>query len=494
MSEKIKSYIESVKGFPQPGGRLNKKTETTDSKVTPVTRGSESKELDRIDYSVELGEIIYKLDALGDDAVADALIEIDMTHNPYGITTVDVSKKDWYFDITVDGVKQPYKIGQFTRQMFGSTKFTADDIKQFGKNYNLMKNGKPAIAGGGKIGKKAENTLEIPEFKYDPTNVRSTFISLVTRTYPHPSEEDVMKFLPKDQLTRDDHGNYYKIIGKSTTMFTSHLDTADRVISNTNLLIKKEDGDDIIYTDGSTILGADDKAGVAAMLYMIHHKIPGVYYFFVGEERGGIGSNALAYEFNKVDHIRGVTKCISFDRRNVHSIITFQMGQECCSNDFGNGLARELAKSGIKMGLDDGGVYTDSASFIDYIPECTNVSIGYMNEHTGRELQNISFLERLCPALLKVDWENLPVARRVGFDEYLIRKHRKFLDEFKDSKFSLEKTLDSKYGRSFINISMDEPNVDVVYDNMNILNTLLRKHKMDPNVLFDHDNLKIELI
>ena len=42
-----------------------------------------------------------------------------------------------------------------------------------------------------------------------------------------------------------------------------------------------------------TILGADDKAGMVILLYMIEKKIPGLYYFFIGEEVGCIGSNAF---------------------------------------------------------------------------------------------------------------------------------------------------------------------------------------------------------
>jgi len=46
-------------------------------------------------------------------------------------------------------------------------------------------------------------------------------------------------------------------------------------------------------------------------------------------------------------------------------------------------------------GLDDGGVYTDSAEFVDIIEECTNLSVGYFSEHTTSEKQDIDFLELL---------------------------------------------------------------------------------------------------
>ena len=44
---------------------------------------------------------------------------------------------------------------------------------------------------------------------------------------------------------------------------------------------------------------------------------------------------------------------------------------------FGESLCKELNKSGMKLGLRSLGVFTDSANFIDVVPECTNISVGY---------------------------------------------------------------------------------------------------------------------
>jgi hypothetical protein len=159
------------------------------------------------------------------------------------------------------------------------------------------------------------------------------------------------------------------------------------------------------------------------------HNIPGIYYFFIGEERGGIGSNKVASVFDTVDHLRGVKRCVSFDRRNYYSIITQQLGRQCCSNEFATALANELNKSGLKISLDPTGIYTDSASFIDEIAECTNISVGYFMEHTQAECQDISYLTLLVNIVLEVDWESLPTSRDVTaietfeeeweYDEYL---------------------------------------------------------------------------
>ena len=48
-------------------------------------------------------------------------------------------------------------------------------------------------------------------------------------------------------------------------------------------------------------------------------------------------------------------------------------------------------KNGIELRPDDTGLFTDSANFIGVIKECTNISVGYYNEHSTSEIQNIQF-------------------------------------------------------------------------------------------------------
>jgi hypothetical protein len=83
-------------------------------------------------------------------------------------------------------------------------------------------------------------------------------------------------------------------------------------------------------------------------------------------------------------------------------------------------LANQLNSTGLGLSYvkDDGGVYTDSAEFVDIIPECTNISVGYYKEHTHTESQDIDHLERLANACLQVDWDNLPTVRDPKITEY----------------------------------------------------------------------------
>ena len=252
--------------------------------------------------------------------------------------------------------------------------------------------------------------IESKQAKSDYLDVRGTFLSLTSKTYPHGHEEEVLGFLP--DLKKDQFGNYYTIVGEgSKTMFTSHLDTADHRQNTTVRYSELIEGREIITTDGKSILGADDKAGVTVMLYMITKGVPGLYYFFIGEERGGIGSKRLANDFDEVEHVKNIVRCVSFDRRGTGSVITMQLGRTCCSDTFANALCAQYNGVGMRLAPDPTGIFTDSAMLMGNIPECTNISVGYVKEHTGEESQDITHLEKLCVASCKVDWESLPVDR-----------------------------------------------------------------------------------
>jgi len=424
--------------------------------------------------------------------VAEALLRLldgnYLIHNELKIKKVDVSKTDWNFDVTIGDTVQRMKVGKFIRNFFDKT-FTDKQIYDFTVAYNNLKRGLPVPSQASKVNYKK---VEVGDFSFNPKDVRSTFLSLTTKTYPHGHEEEVLKFLPS--LEKDQFGNYYKIIGKSETMFTSHLDTADRQQKDVTVYSTiLSNGDEMFVTDNTSILGADDKSGVSVMLYMMAHNIPGVYYFFIGEERGGIGSHQVAGVYDTVEHLKGMKRCVSFDRRNYYSIITHQLGRQCCSEQFAQSLAGELNKSGLSIALDSTGVYTDSASFIDEIPECTNISVGYFSEHTMNESQNITYLEKLAKACIKVDWESLPTVKKVGFDEATMRKYRTFISDFKSTVFNLETKMVNEYGTAFIRIDVDDPDPNIIHQDLKSIESLLNKHNMDPDIKFDDNYIKIEL-
>jgi len=260
-------------------------------------------------------------------------------------------------------------------------------------------------------------------------DIRRKFLKLTKRTYPYGFEDQLASHLPQGYF-KDKHGNYYYKIGNSKTAFTCHLDTACK----TQVIVNHKIDKNIISTDGKSILGADDKAGMTVLLYMIEKKIPGLYCFFIGEEVGCIGSGNASDDkyFSEYDRM------ISFDRRGTKSIITYQSSKRCCSDEFANELASRLNRNGLQMEADDTGVYTDSAEFTQVISECTNISVGYYKEHTNLEHQDIDHLIKLCIAVTRIDWETLPTKRdhtKVDYKSYSYKSYNYSTYEKEDKKY-----------------------------------------------------------
>jgi hypothetical protein len=202
----------------------------------------------------------------------------------------------------------------------------------------------------------------------------------------------------------DEYENLVLTVGSNPRiLFSSHMDTVHRFDGINNTL--KFDGQFLSQT-GSNCLGADDTAGVFLMLEMIKAEIPGVYVIHFGEECGGIGSKSLAK--GNPDFFRDIDIAIAFDRMGYEDIITHQCFQQTASDAFALSFAAELGGS---FKPSDDGVYTDTAEYAHLVPECTNISVGYFNQHNKGETQDVRFLLALREALLQVRWENLVVER-----------------------------------------------------------------------------------
>jgi len=280
-------------------------------------------------------------------------------------------------------------------------------------------------------------------------NIKKTFLNLTSRTYPHGTEHLLEEFLPKD-IKKDRFGNYFYQVGDdSRVIFASHLDTVSGEYKD--IYHTFDEKEKIIGTDGTTTLGADDKAGVTIMLYMINNKVPGLYYFFIGEEVGCIGSNKVSSQnqiFNKYNY----DKVISFDRRGNTSVITHQSKLRCCSDEFAEALCHELNSNGMGMETDTNGVCTDSLEFINDIPECTNISVGYLDEHTFDETQDLDFLVRISKSCIKINWEKLPTKR----DPSIVEKKKKTYTGNTSSPRSSRIRNNHNLARHHRNLSMEE--------------------------------------
>ena len=217
------------------------------------------------------------------------------------------------------------------------------------------------------------------------------------------------------RTARDGAGNLHvdaRLTAKHRTLFVAHVDTVHREAGNNKIAKTAER-----WSANGAALGADDGAGCAMLMHLLHAGVPGYYVFTQGEECGGIGAKWLAK--NMPGLLSEFDRAIAFDRRGIDSVITHQGWGRCCSDTFGEALSGALNRDDRMMYLpDDTGVYTDTAEFVDIIPECTNVSVGYYHEHGDREYLDVIHFQALADAVLGFDWDELPTDRDPTVPEY----------------------------------------------------------------------------
>lgn len=216
-------------------------------------------------------------------------------------------------------------------------------------------------------------------------------------------------------LRVDTVGNVWVTAGHAGhTLFTSHTDTAHYNHSSYGRQkFRTEDG--VFYLDdpAASCLGADDGAGVALMCGMIAAGVHADYVFYVGEERGAVGSTWSAE--HEADRYGNYSRAIAFDRRGRHDVITHQASGRTCSDTFAAALADELNRSGeLKYAPSDQGIFTDTDVLAGLVPECTNVSVGYEGEHTRSEALDSTHLTALLRTVIMIDFDNLPTERKPG--------------------------------------------------------------------------------
>ena len=230
-------------------------------------------------------------------------------------------------------------------------------------------------------------------------------------TYKRPvgsltQKEFCQRFLKPHFGMPDIHGNYTLIIGdRPKVCFTAHHDTVHKTDGMQKIIIE-DDIAKISIAGDSNCLGADCTTGIWLMLNMIEAKVEGIYVVHNAEESGCKGSRAMLSDYPLwLSHIDAV---ISFDRYGKKSIITHQMGVRTASNNFAHSLANILD---LPMDPDDSGSYTDSNEYANDISECTNLSVGYLNQHTKGETQDLEFADLLSERLVAADWSKLVIER-----------------------------------------------------------------------------------
>lgn len=256
---------------------------------------------------------------------------------------------------------------------------------------------------------------------------------MLTYRRPHDSQGEldfIARYIDSvPGMAVDNFGNRWCIIGDTGgTLFSCHTDTVHRdgrePITNKPLphvprqSVQVDEGMTRIFKEkGTGCLGADDGVGVYLLLSLIKANVPGLYIFHRAEEIGGCGSEYIAEDtfWKAMFETLNIKRAIAFDRRGTTDVITHQGFGRCCSDAFATELAEQL---GMGFQPEDSGVFTDTANYTGIIPECTNISCGYENEHSDMEYVDVTFVMQLEEALLKVKWSELGTYRDPSVEDY----------------------------------------------------------------------------
>ncbi len=188
------SVVDQAKDYKPSGGYKSKEDVFDESKN--VDRSA------RIKISSELEKVLKKMED-NDSYLAFEMLWLGESDSKYqnglGITDVTISNKPYCFEVTIGCKKFDMKIGKFFRYYWPGL-LTEDEIKSFIYQYNDMTSdniGDESITSAQRI--------KVPEFSYNPKDVKATFLSLTTKTYPHfddcRHEKEVLKFLPSSSVT-----------------------------------------------------------------------------------------------------------------------------------------------------------------------------------------------------------------------------------------------------------------------------------------------------
>lgn len=206
-----------------------------------------------------------------------------------------------------------------------------------------------------------------------------------------------------DIYTDDD--NYFFACPKTPSnhvMLVSHIDTV-RKRGKINIV----EANGIVQNSGG-ILGADDRAGVYAILEIADRCIkegkPLPYLLFTNyEECGGLGVRQFCKDKITKNVESDIFLMIELDRRGVNEAVYY--------TDPENEVKKIVSSVGYK---EDFGTYSDVATLSNHNDIAhVNLSIGYFNEHTAYEILVLSVVDFAIENVMSI----MPmVKRQYGLD------------------------------------------------------------------------------
>ncbi len=257
--------------------------------------------------------------------------------------------------------------------------------------------------------------------KFDRIQQLITMMSYKRPAYSASEKAFADRFLLPVFGNPDRFGNFIHIVGdQPDVLFAAHYDTVHKTEGMQGVTMDHATGMMTKTAFDGECLSADCTTGVWLQLNMIEAGVEGVYVCHAAEEIGGIGSRGIVNSWvdfqNRDSNINAypwldyIDAVISFDRLGTTSVVTHQTGERTCSDIFGYSLI-DLLSGQWNLELDKHGVYTDSMEYAEIVPECTNISVGYYQQHTSKETQDVFFALTLLEKLKEADWGRLEIER-----------------------------------------------------------------------------------
>ena len=217
---------------------------------------------------------------------------------------------------------------------------------------------------------------------------------------------DALLDIYPNQSSQDNAGNLIVDLRQegTSTCFMAHLDTVHYEPGVNPVLW----GQSIVKTNGTSVLGADDGAGVALLAGLMAAKVPALYMFTQGEETGGHGAKYIRNRTPRV--LDGIKRIISWDRKGKWDICGEQSVGVCSSPEYVTELADRLGMGHCWAR----GTYTDNCEFRNMVPEIVNISVGYENCHTQFETLDLVYLRTMLEKAIAMEWETLAPRRVFG--------------------------------------------------------------------------------
>ncbi len=234
-------------------------------------------------------------------------------------------------------------------------------------------------------------------------------------------------------------------------------DTSQVITTDKHPYLKEKIGDDLITASGLTLLGADDKAGIAIIMDLAHHLVnnpdiphPAIRILFTPDEEVGRGVDKL--DMDKLNADFGYT----LDGGTLGSLEDESFSADGATVTFHGisahpGYAKNKMTSALKVASD----FIDSLPKDSWSPETTSHREGFVHPHTikgGMEETQVQFIVRDHDTSKLAEYEtrleNLAketVAKYPGvkYDFTVSEQYRNMKEVLRDVPFVSEYALDA---------------------------------------------------